>query len=162
MTQRRPAPAGNGNALAERMLRSRDHHPDGRRRRTAGGLSRANADFAYRGDLSDLAINWSGAAFALETFPTEARARVLEAEHTMALGARQSALSTAGEHDVGGHEHPKCIVADERNLNKHADERERRKKQRRGEYRIQRTSPQLHPYRVAARPNSCACTMNAR
>jgi hypothetical protein len=92
---------------------------------------------------------------------------VLEAEHLLRLrrGSRYSrwpALSTASKHDVGGHEHPKCIIADERNLNKHPDKRERRKEQRRGEYRIQRTSPQLHPYRVAARPNSWACTINAR
>jgi hypothetical protein len=71
-------------------------------------------------------------------------------------------LATTSKHEVSGHEHPECIIADERNLNEHADERERRKKQRRREYRIQRTSPQPHPNRVAARPNSCACTMNAR
>lgn len=75
---------------------------------------------------------------------------------------RSPALSTAGEHNVRGHEHPECIIADKRNFNEHADKRKRRQQQRRREYRIQRTSPQLHPNRAAACPNARACLTDAR
>lgn len=58
---------------------------------------------------------------------------------------------------VGGHEHPECIVADDRDLDEYANKRERRKNQGDREYQVQRTfsrKPRLH-----RAPNPIAATL---